>query len=191
MLPDLTDYVWIVWLGVILICVTIELLTLEFTFLMIAAGSVGGLAANLLGAEWWVQILVALVLSVLLILLIRPLLLRVTRRGADPTPSNLDALLGMSGRVVLAFGPSGGQVKLANGETWTSRLDDGVPAATLAVGAPVSVTAISGSTAIVVPRPAGQSVDRPADRPSDGAAARPAEPTRPDRPPRPERNADA
>ena len=179
MLPDLTEYLWIVWLGFIVICVTIELLTLEFTFLMIAAGSVGGLAANLLKAEWWVQILVALVLSVLLILLIRPVLLRLTRKGADPTPSNLDALIGMSGRVVLAFGDHGGQVKLANGETWTSRLDDSVPATTLEVGSPVTVTVISGSTAVVVPRP----VERPAPPPTA------APPTA--LPPQNERNADA
>src|SRR5690606_7817706 len=40
---DLTQYIWIVWLVFILIAVIIELITLEFTFLMIAAGSLGGL----------------------------------------------------------------------------------------------------------------------------------------------------
>lgn len=151
MLPDLTQYLWIVWLGFILLCVIIELLTLSFTFLMIATGSLGGLAANLLGAPWWVQIIVALLLSVGLIVLIRPVVLRLTRRGGDPTLSNIAALQGMAGRVVLAFGESGGQVKLANGETWTARLDESVPAAPLAVGAIVAVTAVRGSTAIVVP----------------------------------------
>ncbi|MCU1447187.1 MAG: hypothetical protein JWP54_2845, partial [Cryobacterium sp.] len=32
---DLTDYLWIAWLVFILVCVIIELLTLDFTFLMI------------------------------------------------------------------------------------------------------------------------------------------------------------
>jgi membrane protein implicated in regulation of membrane protease activity len=151
LLPDLTQYMWIVWLGFILLCVIVELLTLEFTFLMIGVGSLGGLAANLLGAPWWAQILIALVLSVLLLLLIRPVLLRLTRKGADPTPSNLDALQGMAGRVVIPLSETGGQVKLANGETWTSRLDPSVGPTVLEVGSPVAVTAISGSTAIVVP----------------------------------------
>ena len=151
-MPDLTQYLWLVWLGFILICVIIELLTLEFTFLMIAAGSLGGLGANLLGAPWWLQILVALVLSVLLLVLIRPVLLRLTRKGADLTPSNIDALYGMSGRVVLALGETGGQVKLANGETWTAQLDESAGRAAVEVGSPVTVTAIRGSTAIVVPR---------------------------------------
>ena len=60
---DVTQYLWIVWLVFILIAVIIELLTLEFTFLMIAAGSLGGLGANLLGLEWWLQIGIAAVLS--------------------------------------------------------------------------------------------------------------------------------
>jgi membrane protein implicated in regulation of membrane protease activity len=150
-MPDLTQYLWLVWLGFIVICVTIELLTLEFTFLMIAAGSLGGLAANLLGAPWWLQILVALVLSVLLLLLIRPVLLRVMRKGADLTPSNLDALYGMAGRVVVTVGETGGQVKLANGETWTALLDESAGAVPVEEGSTVTVTAIRGSTAIVIP----------------------------------------
>lgn len=148
-MPDLTDYLWIVWLVFILVCVIIELLTLEFTFLMIAVGSLGGLGMNLLGAEWWVQILVAAVLAVLLILIIRPLLLRVMHRGADPTPSNVAALLGIGGRVVQALDEGGGLVKLANGETWTARLTGAVEGRVLDPGHRVTVRSIEGSTAVV------------------------------------------
>jgi membrane protein implicated in regulation of membrane protease activity len=98
-----------------------------------------------------VQILVALVLSVLLLLLIRPGLMRLTQKGADPTPSNIAALSGMAGRVVVPLTELGGQVKLANGETWTARLDASAAPAVLDIGSTVAVTAISGSTAVVVP----------------------------------------
>lgn len=148
---DLTQYLWIVWLVFILIAVIIELLTLEFTFLMIAVGSLGGLGANLLGLEWWMQIGIAAILSVLLILIIRPFMLRYLRKGEDPTPSNIDALSGMSGRVVLELGENGGQVKLANGETWTARLSDVTEQRAVEAGERVVVTAIEGSTAVVVP----------------------------------------
>ncbi|HEV7956331.1 MAG: hypothetical protein JWL94_827 [Microbacteriaceae bacterium] len=151
MVMDLTDYLWIVWLVFIFIFVIIELLTLEFTFLMIAAGSLGGLAANLLDAPWWLQILIAAVLSVLLLLTIRPLLLRVMARGADPTLSNIAALTGISGRALSTLGESGGLVKLANGETWTARLDHSAHTATVDRGERVTVTAIEGSTAVVIP----------------------------------------
>jgi membrane protein implicated in regulation of membrane protease activity len=151
MFPDLTTYLWIVWLVFILIFLTIEVFTLEFTFLMLAVGSLGGLATNLLGAPWWLQIIVALVLSVLLLLTIRPVLLRRLRRGEDPTPSNVEALLGMTGRVVVPIVETGGQVKLLNGETWTARLSHLTQARDVLNGERIVVTAIEGSTAIVVP----------------------------------------
>lgn len=148
---DLTDYLWIVWLVFIFVCVIIELLTLEFTFLMISVGSLGGLGANLLDFPWWLQILIAAILSVLLILTIRPLLLRVMRKGADLRPTNVAALMGLSGQTLSTLGESGGLVKLANGETWTARLDDSARNLNVEQGKTVVVTAIEGSTAVVIP----------------------------------------
>ena len=55
----LTDFAWIFWLGLILIFLIVEVSTLEFTFLMIALGSLGGLISGLFGAPWWAQIIVA------------------------------------------------------------------------------------------------------------------------------------
>lgn len=151
MLIDLTQYMWIVWLVFVFIFVIIELVTLEFTFLMLAAGSLGGLGANLLGLQWWLQILIAAVLSALLLFTIRPLLLRILHRGGDPTPSNVAALMGIPGRVLTPVSDIDGLVKLSNGETWTARADPSAGTAVIDEGAPVTVTAISGSTAIVIP----------------------------------------
>ncbi|PPF12301.1 NfeD family protein [Rathayibacter sp. AY1A5] len=145
-----TQYAWILWLALILIFVIVEMITLEFTFLMLAVGSIGGLLTGLVGAPFWVQVPVAAVLAALLLFTVRPSLLRLLKRGGDPTPSGADALLGLSGSVVLA-GPGAGQVKLANGETWTVRLSPLVEDRTLGVGERVVVTAIEGATAVVVP----------------------------------------
>ncbi len=149
---DLTEFLWIMWLVFVIVCVIIELLTLEFTFLMIAAGSLlGGLGANLLGAEWWVQILAAAVLSALLLFTIRPLLLRTLDRNSSPALTNVDALAGMSGRVTTTVTDVGGYVRLANGETWTARLDDAAPNDPLAEGTRTIVVRIEGATAVVAP----------------------------------------
>lgn len=149
---DLTQYLWIVWLVFVIVCVIIEVLTLEFTFLMIAAGSlVGGLGANVLGAEWWVQILAAAVVSGLLLFTIRPLLLKTLDRGREPARTNVDALLGMTARVTATFTDGAGFVKLANGETWTARLAPAHENETVAVGDRVIVTRIDGATAEVAP----------------------------------------
>ena len=146
-----TTWSWVFWLAIILVFIIVEVMSLEFTFLMLAVGSLGGLVAGLIGAPWWVQIIVAGVLSLILLFFVRPALLRTLRRGADPARSNVDALLGLQGSVVVAFDDGRGQVKLANGETWTSRLAAGSGESALAEGEKVVVTAIDGATAVVVP----------------------------------------
>ena len=149
---DLTDYLWIAWLVFILVCVIIELLTLDFTFLMIAVGSLAGLGANLIGWPWWVQILFAAAVSVLLLLLIRPVLLRaIARDSAAVPPSNVAALIGMGGRVESTVDGRGGLVKLDNGETWTANLAADYATLVIDPGTRVHVLAIDGSTAVVVP----------------------------------------
>ena len=72
----LTQYAWIVWLVLILAFATIEVFTLEMTFLMLALGSVAGLLSGLFGIPWWAQFIIGAVVSVALILLLRPSLLR-------------------------------------------------------------------------------------------------------------------
>ena len=150
---DLTQYLWIVWLVFVIVCVIIEVLTLEFTFLMIAAGSlIGGLGANLLGAEWWVQILAAAIIAGLLLFTIRPLLLKTLDRGREPARTNVDALVGMPARVTTAFVEGVGYVRLANGETWTASLADDEAPMNPAEGDRVTVVRIEGATAVVAPR---------------------------------------
>jgi len=150
----LTSWAWVFWLALILVFLVIEVLSLSFVFLMLAVGSVGGLVAGLLGAQWYIGFLVAALLSLLLLFFVRPPLLRLTHRGADPARSNIDALLGTAGTVVVAFQEGHGQVKLANGETWTARLahqQSAHDAAALTEGDRVQVDSIDGATAVVSP----------------------------------------
>jgi membrane protein implicated in regulation of membrane protease activity len=158
---DITSFAWIVWLVLILVFIIVEMLTLDFVFLMIALGSVGGLVSGLLGAEWWLQLIIAAVLSVLLIFLIRPPLLHALKRGGDPAKSNVDALIGMSATVVSTVTRVTGMVKLAVGETWTARLAP-APAdspAELVPGEHAVVVSIEGATAVVAPAPVALGTD--------------------------------
>lgn len=147
----IADYAWIVWLVLILLFVTIEMMTLELTFLMIALGSVGGLVAGLLGAPWWLQLVIAAILALVLLLGIKPPLLRALKRGGDPTKTNVDALLGLEGSVVKSIEGAGGLVRLSNGETWTARLSPAAAQRVVGPGEHVVVTAIDGATAVVTP----------------------------------------
>lgn len=145
---DLTSYLWLVWLVIIVAAIVIELITLEFTFLMVGAGSlVGGLGLNLLGAPWWAQVIAAAVVTALLLLLVRPVVLRTVGRNDQLIPTNVDALAGMTATVVDDFAAGRGFVKLRNGETWTSVSEGGTDA--LVAGAEVRVVRIEGATAVV------------------------------------------
>ncbi len=142
----MTDWAWVGWLSLIAIFLVIEMLTLDFTFLMLAVGSGAGLVTGLFDAPVWLQFLVAAVAAVVLILFLRPPLLRRLHRNGDPTKSNVEAIIGLNGYVLREVTAVSGQVKLSNGDIWTARSADSV---TLPQGVPIAVDAIEGATAVV------------------------------------------
>lgn len=167
MFPDLFAYTWLLWLVVAVGAVVLELLTLNLVFLMIAIGSlVGGLGTWLLGWTWPVQVLCAAVLSGLLVFAVRPLLYRLLVHGKDRHLTNVDALHGMAARATTVFSEGTGYARLANGETWTARLDEAHEHAAVIAGARLTVVAIDGATAVVAPAAPG-----PAPAPPNGTGA--------------------
>lgn len=148
LIQTIEQWAWIGWLVLILLFLVIEMLTLDFTFLMISIGGLAGLGTDLIGGPLWLQVVVAAVVAAILILALRPPLLRRLRRGEDPTLSNLDRLIELPGTVVATVTGLGGQVKLANGDLWTARAPEGT---TLTPGTSVRVTRIDGATAVVRP----------------------------------------
>lgn len=142
------NWAWIGWLVLIAVFLVIEMLTLDFTFLMLSFGGAIGLVADLAGLPVWAQIIIAGAAAALFILFLRPPLLRRLRRGEDPTKSNVDALLDLRGVALLDITQISGQVKLSNGDTWTARTAGPVP---IPQGSPIAISAINGATAIVRP----------------------------------------
>lgn len=142
----MTEWAWVGWLALIAIFLVIEMLTLDFTFLMLALGSGAGLFTGMFDAPVWVQFLVAAVAAGCLILLLRPPLLKRLHSGADQTKSNVEALIGLAGFVVREVSAQSGQVKLSNGDIWTARSAD---SSVLPSGAQVTVDSIEGATAVV------------------------------------------
>ena len=96
LIQTIEQFAWIGWLVLILVFLVIEMLTLDFTFLMLSIGGVAGLGSGLIGAPIWLQVIIAAVVAAVLILVLRPPLLKRLRRGEDPTPSNVAALVGLS-----------------------------------------------------------------------------------------------
>jgi membrane protein implicated in regulation of membrane protease activity len=145
---EISSIAWVVWIALILVFLVIEIFTLDFTFLMLAVASVAGVITALLGVPWFIQLLIVGAVAIVLLFAVRPPLLRALRSGGDETPSNVEALIGITGTVSTAFMTSVGQVKLANGETWTSRV---IGPETLPIGERVVVVSIEGATAVVAP----------------------------------------
>ncbi|MDC5697428.1 NfeD family protein [Intrasporangium calvum] len=136
-------YAWIVWLGAALVLVAVETATVDFTFLMLAGGALGGSAAAAFGAPPIVQALVAALVAVALLVTVRPWLKRrftVEQRQAMGAEANL----GRSAYVLDRVTTSNGRVKLA-GETWSARTTGD----SIEPGEEVVVDAIEGATVVV------------------------------------------
>jgi membrane protein implicated in regulation of membrane protease activity len=147
----LGDNVWLFWIGVGLVLAAIEAATVDFVFIMFAAGALAAAVAAALGASFPVQVVVAVAVALLLLFLVRPLIKRQFLDGEVDHQIGTSALVGREARVLQAVTDSDGRVKLA-GETWSARLATG-DTATVGPGEAVRVIAIHGATAIVSPLP--------------------------------------
>ncbi len=149
LIQTVEQFAWIGWLVLILVFLVIEMLTLDFTFLMLSIGGVAGLGSDLIGAPLWLQVVIAAAVAAVLVLFLRPPLLKRLRRGEDPALSNVAALIGLHGQVTSTVTSTSGQVKLSNGDVWTARTD---AREQLEPGTAVRVNRIDGATAFVASR---------------------------------------
>lgn len=147
-ITGIEQWAWIGWLVLIAVFLVIEMMTLDFTFLMLSFGGLVGLIVDLVNAPLWAQVVVASVAAALFIFFLRPPLLHRLRRGEDPTKSNVAALIDLRGTTLQDVTRTSGQVKLSNGDTWTARSFSGAP---IIEGSRVAVSEINGATAIVRP----------------------------------------
>ncbi|MFD5225435.1 NfeD family protein [Microbacterium sp. NPDC058342] len=148
LMAGIEQWAWIGWLVLIAVFLVIEMMTLDFTFLMLSFGGAVGLVTDLVGLPLWAQVIIAAVAAAGFIFFLRPPLLHRLRRGEDPTKSNVEALLDLHGTALQDITQVSGQVKLSNGDTWTARSADGIP---ILQGHRVTVAEISGATALVRP----------------------------------------
>jgi membrane protein implicated in regulation of membrane protease activity len=106
----------------------------------------------------------------LLLLVVRPPLMRYAKTSGPPSSTGVAALVGRRAEVLRSVSATGGEVKLA-GEIWTAR--SASPGEALETGSIVFVTRIDGATAVVTPLPpelppdtaALPGGDNPTDRP--------------------------
>ena len=129
-----------VWLALMIVFLVAETATVTVTTIWFALGALAAMIAALLGAQVWLQSVIFGVVSVALLLALRPLV----KKYINPkhTRTNIDAVIGSQGVVVEKIDniAGTGRVKLG-GMEWSARSTAGE---TIEPGAVVNVDRIEG-----------------------------------------------
>ncbi|NLD19755.1 MAG: NfeD family protein [Clostridiales bacterium] len=108
----------VLWLTAAAVLAIIEAFTLGLTTIWFAGGAVGASIASLLGASVIVQVIVFLAISIILIVVTRPIVKKRLNNKTEKT--NIDAIIGQEAIVEEDIFPhSNGQVR-ADGKVWTA-----------------------------------------------------------------------
>ena len=114
----------IVWLALLILFFIVEASTVTVVSIWFAAGSLAALIASMLGAPTWLQTVLFFVVSVALLLALRP----VTKKYFTPrlTKTNVDSVIGCTGVVIHPIDNIAGvgNVKLG-GMEWSARSTSG------------------------------------------------------------------
>ena len=137
----------IIWLVLMVVFLIAEAVTVATISLWFAAGALVALLVSLLGLQVWLQVVLFLLVSGVLLACLRPMV----KRHFTPklTRTNVDAIVGTRGMVTAEIDNvcAAGQVKL-NGMEWTARSTSGEP---ISAGTIVKVDRIEGVKAFVSP----------------------------------------
>ena len=137
--------IWaIIWLILMVVFLIMEAATVQLISTWFAVGSLAAMIVALLGGKIWLQILVFLAVSVVLLALLWPLV----RKHLKPklVATNADALIGRVCLVTEAIDPlEGGRVKVGD-VTWSAFVETGEA---IPDGSHVKILKIQGSKVIV------------------------------------------
>lgn len=144
------DNFWSFWLIMMLLLISVQVITGEMTFLLIAAGALTAILADVLGAPLYVQFVIMAVISIASLLWLRSFDTKRNAQDSVPSPWSVNRYVGRVGEVTEEVTASSGMVRIGN-EIWSARTyDHAIPSNTLVViqkieGAIVWVVATSES----------------------------------------------
>ena len=117
------DYV-VVWLALFVILAVSELITMGLTSIWFAVGALAACLVSALGANLIVQAIVFVVVSILILLFIRPFAVNYINKEKEKT--NVESMEGKVGEVTADINNvlATGTVKI-DGMDWTARTDNG------------------------------------------------------------------
>jgi membrane protein implicated in regulation of membrane protease activity len=114
----------IFWLVVFLVLLIIEIFTLGLTTIWFALGAIGAFVSTLFHAEIIVQVVIFFVVSVVSLIVTRPIALKYFSNNTVKT--NVEEIIGKQAIITESIldGNNNGKAKL-NGEMWIARSEDG------------------------------------------------------------------
>lgn len=144
---------WIVWIIVLAVLLTIEVLSMMMWALCVAVGCIGGLVASLLGADLLWQVIVMAISSVVAYIVLVPMVqkwhfLNIDRKGRE-SRTGMDALLGRHAFIEQEIRPDRlGRARI-DGDNWQVRCS--ADYGTISRGTEVVVTGYDSIILDVVP----------------------------------------
>ncbi len=135
----------IVWLGIFLVLLVLEIISLGLTTIWFAGGALAAFAAALLGANIIIQAVLFLVISLVLLFVTRPIAVKYFNNNHAKT--NVENVIGKTAKVSRQIDNvnSLGEAVL-EGETWMARSENNE---IIAEGTLVTVVAVEGVKLIV------------------------------------------
>ena len=138
----------ILWLIVMVAFLIAEAMTVGLVGIWFAGGALVAVILSLFAVSPLIQIIVFFAVSICLLVFTRKIFVEKLNTGKETT--NVDALIGEIGQVILTIHPMEvGQVKV-NGQVWSALADDQF--LTIDEGSYVTIKAIEGVKLIVVPK---------------------------------------
>lgn len=132
---------WSFWLIMMLLLISVQVTTGEMTFLLIAAGALTAIIADVLGAPLYVQFIIFAVISIASLLWLRSFDTKRKANETGPTPWSVNRYVGRVGEVTEEVTSSQGRVRIGN-EIWSARTYDPTPIPT---DRPVVIQQIEGA----------------------------------------------
>ena len=150
---NLTDWLgdnsWAIWLSLAFLLGIAEIMSLDLVLIMLAVGALAGAGIAVVAPSlWWLQILVASGISIMMLLLLRPTLLAKVR-SMPGYRSSAAKMVGSSGVATSQIDRAGGEIKV-DGQSWSARpySSDLV----IEQGTEIEVFEIDGVIAVVYPK---------------------------------------
>ncbi len=142
---DAQNWVYL-WIVVLLATVILEAVTMQLTCIWFTFGALGAWILSLCGAPLWSQFLVFALLSLLLLVLTRPIAIKYLKPKI--VRMNADAVPGKTGVITEAVHPDEGTGLIkVEGQIWSAKPEDGKK--TFEVGDRVKVVRIEGVKAVI------------------------------------------